>query len=357
MKSLETLWQQTIAGRGGRWGVALRPILGLMSHVYGCITACRNYAYDCGWFKRHRPENGVIISVGNLVVGGTGKTPVTVKIGQALQQKGSLAILTRGYRSAAEKAKKPLHIAPGQQACSSACGDEPALLAQRLSHAHVVVGRDRVAGAAMATTAGAKFLLLDDGLQHRRLERDCDVVVVDADNPFGYQRLFPRGLLRESARGLKRAHLIVINHVRSTHQFQQVQQQLRNFTHAPCVGMQPVASGRQIDGTAVSLQDVQVGLFCGIGQPQRFVDTVVGLGAKPVATLFSDDHALPNTDQLQVFAVHCQTLGAHWLLCTEKDSVKLPKDLNLPLPIAVVTLDLEIVAGEEQWHSFLATFS
>lgn len=351
MKPIAIYWKTLIQGGGGPVGALFRAVLWGISQVYSLVSDCRHLAYDRGWLRRRRPQGPVIVSIGNIVVGGTGKTPVVVKFGQALQTVGSVAILTRGYRSPAETANTPVYIAPGHCSSAAICGDEPFLMTQRLPKAHLVVGRDRYAAAQMAVSAGAQLLLLDDGLQHRQLARDFDVVVVDADFPFGGGHLFPRGALRESPEGLRRAQLIVVNHVRSQDHFQRVKRTLSAFTSAPMVGMRPTVSAIiPLTLTPLGqLRGLKVGIFCGIAHPERFVETAMTLGVDVVGTLFSADHALPSMGKLKTFALQCQQQGATWLLCTQKDVVKLPPIAQISLPMASVQIELEIVAGHENW--------
>jgi tetraacyldisaccharide 4'-kinase len=347
MRSPSLYWKTLVRGGGGIVGPPLRGLLWGVSQAYALMSRWRHVAYDRGWLRSRRPPGPVIVSIGNLVMGGTGKTPLVMKFGQEFQATGSLAILTRGYRSPAEKAHTPVYIPPGHPSNPIICGDEPCLLAQRLSRAHVVVGRNRYASANLAVAAGAQLLVLDDGLQHRQLARDFDIVVVDADDPLGKGHLFPRGTLRECPKGLRRAQLIVVNYVRSADHFQRAQAHLRAFTAAPMVGMRPIVSGFPITpGT-------KVGLFCGIGQPERFVDTVRELGVNIVGTLFSDDHRLPSPQAFEAFAKRCQQQGAAMLLCTEKDTVKLSRRGHLPLSIAAVPMELAIVEGHAHWFQLI----
>lgn len=360
MTALELYWQTLIRGQRGWWNAPLLAVLWLISKAYQCISFWRHLAYDRAWLRRRHVPGPVIVSIGNIVVGGTGKTPVLLKLGQELCRNGveRLTILSRGYRSTAETAPTPYVIAPNQTPNAEMCGDEPCLLAQRLPQAYVHVSRDRYASAKMAVAAGAQVLLLDDGLQHRQLVRDFDIAVVDADFPLGGGHLFPRGGLREHPRGLARAQGVVLNHVRSLEHFHHVRKELYAYTSAPAIGMQPVVSEIvSLDArkrVLPSLAGVRVGVFCGIAQPRRFVEEVTALGATVVESLFSADHRLPALERLEAFAKQAQKKGAEWLLCTEKDAVKLPTVPELSLPIAFVRLQLAIIAGQEHWSSLVS---
>ncbi|MBM4022938.1 MAG: tetraacyldisaccharide 4'-kinase, partial [Planctomycetes bacterium] len=178
---------------GGPGPTALRGLLGLLALPYGMVTAIRNLAYD----RAVLPDHGAavpVISVGNLTLGGTGKTPLVAWVARRLLAAGHRpAVVSRGYAAR-----------PGLPS------DEAAELGMLLPDVPHVAERDRMAGVARAVAAGADVAILDDGFQHRRLRRDLDIVAIDASDPFGCDRLFPRGLLRESRRGLARAGAVVL---------------------------------------------------------------------------------------------------------------------------------------------------
>ncbi len=169
--------------------------LGLASLAvpYGLIMALRNRAYDFGELKTHRVSVPVV-SLGNLTTGGTGKTPIAAELANQLLQAGlKPAIVSRGYRADA-----------------SGKNDEARVLEILVPQAIQILNRDRVAGAEQVIDAGANVILLDDGYQHRQLHRDFNLLLIDALNPFGYGRLLPRGLLRESLVGARRADLVLL---------------------------------------------------------------------------------------------------------------------------------------------------
>lgn len=358
MNKLEQSWRDTTGGGGGSFGLLMRGLLKVASFPYQAFSCWRNAAYARGWLSSRRPAGPFIISVGNVVTGGTGKTPFVLMLAQELQQHVKLAILSRGYRSQAEKARSPqsffVQASPFPKA--DLCGDEPALLMRRLPPTLFVIGPNRCRAADIAAHAGAELLLLDDAFQHRRLARDIDIALVDAYAPFGNGSLFPRGSLRESPEGLARAHLIVINHISNPAQFRAVSQHIARYSSAPVIGTALSIGGvYAVDGKRIPcLEGVKVGLFCGICHPERFQKTVQELGAQVVATLLSSDHRLPDLMALELFAKQCQQLGASWIVCTEKDLVKLPsEEAKLALPIASVRVDLKVVENLATWQAFL----
>lgn len=357
MTTLEERWKKIIRGEGGFVGQAVRGPLWLLSLPYRWIVRFRNRAYERHWLRARRPKGPVIISVGNLVIGGTGKTPLVHLLARELQPSAKLAVLSRGYRAQAEKSRKPIGFGDNLGAVpdASVCGDEIHLLAQRVPQALFFVGKNRRQAAHMASAAGAQILLLDDGLQHRRLARDLDIVMIDGQDPLGNGHLFPRGTLRDRPEELRRAHLLVFNHIRNKAHFQEIRELLAPFSQAPAIGVAPkVTEVRDLGGKRLSsFQGTKVGIFCGIAQPKRFHDTVKGLGADIVDTLYSPDHRLPGAESLEAFAKRCKARGATWLLCTEKDRAKIGKPPRLALPIAYASIALDIVEGASTWKQFI----
>lgn len=335
----------------------LKGVLRVFSWFYMVAVFFRNWLYDRGWLRRYSPPVPVVISIGNIVAGGTGKTPVTLLLAQAFYDFAPLAILSRGYRSKAENLCAPMVLSRGQGPMhpASFCGDEPYMLAQNLPKAFIFVGRDRHKASNMAAKSGAQLILLDDGMQHRHLARDFEVVVMDALDPFGRDAYLPRGFLREGLKSLSRADLIVLNHVYDHKKFLEVSQKIANYTTAPVVGTRTtVEQILDLNGLPIpSLEGKKVGIFCGIAHPDYFENTVKGLQAQVVKSFVVADHMEYDTDALQLFAEKCAEEGADCMICTEKDRVKLVESLTLPLPVYWVKMGLKFVEGEAQWQSFV----
>jgi tetraacyldisaccharide 4'-kinase len=295
--------------------------------------------------------------VGNIVAGGTGKTPVTLMLAQQLNRKYPLAILSRGYCSPAEHLLAPVVLSKGEGPLypSSYCGDEPYLLSKNLPGSFVFVGRDRRKASMMAAKAGSRVIIIDDGMQHRSLARDLELVVIDAGDPLGQGHFLPRGYLRDSLTELKRAHLIVLNHIRDRAQFLTAKHQLSRYTRAPIVATHPAVSavydpyGKEIP----SLKGKRIGLFCGIGRPEYFRQLVQTQEAYIVAEMITPDHVVPDSEALNKFAQHCLAQGAELLLCTEKDKVKMNESFVCALPISWVKIQLHVVEGHQYWDAFL----
>lgn len=358
LRKLELYLKEVIYGRKkGLIPLCIKWILLPLSWLYQAIVTVRNWFYDQGWMRRYIPPVPLVISVGNIVAGGTGKTPITLLLAKAFYEKFSMAILSRGYRSKAEKLDSPIILSEGQGPLypASYCGDEPYMLAQHLPKAYVIVGGDRQKASYLAAKAGVQMILLDDAMQHRRLARDLDIVVFDIYDLFGQGYFLPRGFLRESVKSLSRAHLIILNHTVTTTQFQVAKDRLTPYTSAPVVGTRWKFIGmRDLQGhDAGSFKGKKVGMFCSIAHPEYFRLTLKELGIDIVAEYWLPDHAEIKEKELGRFAQSCLKKEAQWLICTEKDRVKLSDHFSTVLPIAWPQMELEIVEGIEEWMAFL----
>jgi tetraacyldisaccharide 4'-kinase len=268
-----------------------------------------------------------VISVGNLTVGGAGKTPVTLELAQRLSARGSRpAILSRGYGRRSRDALEVLPDTPADLA-----GDEPLLLARR--GCMVFVGPRRAELAGLARRRGADVILLDDGLQHHALARDLDVIVADASNPFGNGRLLPAGPLREPPSALRR---VPRGLVWLTWCDQPRDPRTSALAGFPCVESAYAARA--------DLRGKRVFLFAGIARPERFAATVRGLGAEIAGTRWFPDH--------HPFSAHelAQVRAAGALpVTTEKDLARIAH----PDGIVAVRLEMRILRGEDALGSAL----
>jgi tetraacyldisaccharide 4'-kinase len=328
-----------------------------LSWLYRLMMTFRNWLYDKGWMRRYISPVPLVISIGNIVAGGTGKTPITLLLAEIFYNRFSLAILSRGYRSESEKLESPVVLCDGNGPLFSAsyCGDEPYFFAQRLPGALVIVGGDRQKASCIAAKAGAQIILLDDGMQHRRLARDFDLVVLDVGDPFGQNHFLPRGFLREDKKSLSRADLVILNRITGPEQFEAVKKRISPYCSAPVVGTNwQVESVNDLSGNQIpSLKGLKVGMFCGIASPDCFRQTLEQEGAIIVNEYCVSDHQSINEKKFRVFARFCAAKGAQWLVCTEKDKVKLDHRMNLTLPIAWLKMEMNILEGKEEWLAFL----
>jgi tetraacyldisaccharide 4'-kinase len=292
------------------WYGPAGPIwLAPLSFLYGTLMVLRSVLYRLGW--RHRVRVGVpVVVVGNLTVGGTGKTPLVAWLSHKLTAVGlRVAIVSRGYGGRArEVTRVTVHSLPSE------VGDEPLMLARR-AQATVFVGRDRVAAAKQAVADGADIVICDDGLQHLALVRDCEMVVIDGQRGFGNGCLLPRGPLRESPRRLRRVNAVVVNGAMKAPQFELPR--LVNSTFF-AMNMRP-GDARPVSGGAslrslTSFRGSGVHAVAAIGNPRRFFDTLREAGL----TLF--EHPMPDH---HAFKPGDLNFGDNLpILMTEKDAVK-----------------------------------
>jgi tetraacyldisaccharide 4'-kinase len=357
--SMERTYLKVIQGKSrGFTAWVFKASLLPLSWLYRTIIFIRNKAYDSGALSTYSPNVPAIVSIGNIVAGGTGKTPVTLLLAKDLIDRIPLAIISRGYRSHAENLHTPLCLCSGNgpEYPVTLCGDEPFLLAENLPKARIFVGKDRKQAADMAALQGAKLVILDDGMQHRQISRDFDVVVLNANNPFDQGHLLPRGLLREEISSLKRAHLVILNNIEDSEQYTSISERIANYTSAPVIGTAVnMTSLQTLNGATIqNLTNKKIGMFCAIGTPENFERTLVKSGATIVDQLILSDHKRVDNSTLAKFADHCLTLGAEYIVCTEKDKVKLEKDtLNIPIPIVWTKIELEVKEGLQHWKDFI----
>ena len=297
--------------------------------VYRAAVAWRNHRYD-------RPGASVhpgipVISIGNLTVGGTGKTPLTAWIASHLLEEGRRpAVVSRGYGGGSGRGPCFVSRGMGPLVPASVGGDEPVLLARRLPGVMVVVGSDRVAGARAAREAGADVVVLDDGFQHRRLARDLDLVLLDARDPFGAYRLLPSGPLREPVASLARAHAVLVTRSRPGEPFPFLERVIRR--HA---GDLPVLrAGHRTAGFVDARGNAQppparAVAFSGIGSPDAFLADLLGEGVEVAAERrFPDHHRYRDAELAEIEAL-ARTHGAV-PVATEKDLARLPEPPPLP---------------------------
>lgn len=315
---------------------ALLALLGLPALAYGSAVRVRNRLYD-QLGPQHRASVPVV-SVGNLTVGGTGKTPVVAWLARWLLSEGLRpAVVSRGYGGRAGKGPLLVSAGKGPGFDWTACGDEPFLLARALPGTIVIVGSDRFAGARAAREAGADVVILDDGFQHRRLGREFDLVLLDATSPFGNYHLLPAGTLREPVSGLRRASAVLITRARRAESLVVIEKVVRRYN--PTAPILRAGTRRvgffDVEGRPVPRPGRAVA-FCGIGNPGAFAGDLETEGIEVVALrLFPDHHAygLAEWRDLASLAREHEAM----LLTTEKDLVRLPRDLDTtePQPVAL----------------------
>ena len=326
---------------------------------YGAVSYLRTRAYRTGILKQ-RHLDGVVISVGNLTTGGTGKTPMVIWIAEQLVAEGkSVGILTRGYRG--EKITR----GPGAQSAdrtSEAMADESASTSDevQLMKAHFGesvafgVGADRFARGEELARRGVKWFVLDDGFQHLQLARDVDIVMIDATDPFGSGHLLPAGRLREPRTALARAGIIVIT--RSNHS-PAVEAALRRDSQAPIfyarTELESVSAPIHPHLTEQHAREKKLFAFCGIGNPAAFVADLRGWGFQIAGHRFFPDHHRYSREDIRVIEAEARAAGAGGVICTEKDSFNCLGQWQV-MDLWVCAISLRVEREDDVWRTMMA---
>src|SRR6266481_6221085 len=347
----------------------LRGILYALSFAYDRVVQLRLYFYRKR-ILRERALGVLVISVGNLTVGGTGKTPIVEKIARALQTGGRrVAILSRGYKSMPRKRSllnrlynrnpdPPRIVSDGASLLldSSTAGDEPYMLAHNLKNVIVLVDKDRVKSGLLAIDKWkVDTLLLDDGLQYLHLKHRLDIVLVDRQAPFGNEHLLPRGTLREPPRNLRRASYIFItkcNGESNSGLIQRIRQHNRTAEIIECTH-QPLYLKHVYREERLPLdylKGLYIGSLCGIAAPESFEEGLRKLGAKIELSRHFADHHRYAEKELTSFLQRCVRRDVSAVITTEKDAVRFPVLGNLEVPIYFLRVEIEILNGQETWE-------
>ena len=337
------------------WSTLLVPAAG----VYRLGFLVREAAWASGLLERTRLPRAVV-SVGNLAVGGTGKTPVVEWIARHCQGGGRrVAVVSRGHGRSRGGPAGAVVVSDGTAVLATAeqGGDEPVLLARRLPGVPVVVAKDRAIGGRLAVERfDAEVLLLDDGFQQRRLRVDVDVVCLDGRDPWGHG-LLPRGMLREPLGALRRAHLLVLSRADEALDRAAVTAAIRaHGSGAPmvdaCLEAEALEDVRTRERHPLSaLAGRPVLAFAGIAQPEGLVRLLTGAGASPRGLVaFPDHHAYEPADLARLGAA-AKGMGAELLVTTEKDAVRLTRHFDLP--VWALSVRLRLGEGRTAWTATL----
>jgi len=357
--------------QGVRAGM-FRGFLGSMSKLYEGAVSLRLWLYRTR-ILRERNLGCLVVSIGNLTVGGTGKTPVVEKFARSLQDGGRrVAILSRGYKSVKQPFVKrlagkiqgkneidpPRVVSDGKSLLldSKTAGDEPYMLAANLRDIPVVVDKDRVkSGKHAIGELNCDTLILDDGLQYLRLRHRLDIVLVDRWHPFGTERLLPRGTLREPPRNLKRASYIFITKCNGepnddlierirlynrTAEIIECEHRPRYLQHIETRESRPLEE----------LKGKKVGTVSAIAVPESFEDGVRKLGATLEATCRFMDHHRFTEQEIISFINCCIESEVDMILTTEKDAVRFPRLGRMDVPIYFLRVEIGILSNEESFE-------
>ena len=334
---------------------ALAGALGLLSVGYRAALLARGWLYDTRLLSTGRLPCPVV-SLGNVTVGGSGKTPLAELAALTLVALGAApVVVSRGY-GRATRGVQVVADRQGVRLGPRAAGDEPLLLAERLPGIPVIVGENRFdAGRHAVEAHGASVIVLDDGFQNRTIPKNLEILVVSARAPWGNGRLFPRGQLRESLSSLRRSHLVVVTNPSGEDEVDAITRTLRlQDSPAPVVTAryEALEARRAVDGARLPLSELRgrrlLG-FGGLASPRSFMETLRGLGV-PLAGFveFGDHHWYGEADVAEV-ARRAGMAGAEGLITTEKDAVRL-RELALPrLPLWVLTVRMVLASGQAAW--------
>ncbi len=324
-------------------------------YLYGAAMNARHALYKKGIFKTFS-LGAKTVSIGNLTVGGTGKTPLVAFAAETLFEAGEkVCVLTRGYGR--KNTKKRVVVSDGEKILAGAkeAGDEPVELAGKLSGKAVIIADANRAEA--GRWAREKFavtaFVLDDAFQHLRVERDLDIVCIDATNPFGNGKILPSGILREPLENLKRADAVVITRANLIEEIENLKLQITNYTDAPIfishnkfskfIQINNSAKKEKTQHSALSTQHSLA--FCALGNPENFFGQLRRENFKLTATEIFPDHHFYSPKDIAKLEKKARKSGADVLITTAKDAVKLSgSEINFP----VFTAENQIIFENEQ---------
>lgn len=328
----------------------LAPIALVPSLLFESLVRMRNGLYSAALLPQRRLERPVI-SVGNITLGGAGKTPFVIYTAQTLLKLGiTPVVLSRGY---GRRLPNELHILPpGSELAfpASKLGDEPALIRRRAPDAWMGISKDRFAvGSKISQRQTRMVFILDDGFQHRRLQRNLDIVIIDRSQPLKSNRIFPRGTLREPLSGLRRCHVIVLNGRHEEGLNDPLEADIRNLhpdakifhCEQKIESMIPFSSWKETGGQSAPARNVgSAYLVAALGNPERFRQDVLRLGIEVRGTRFFADHfKLKHKDWLDC-SDEANRRAADAMITTEKDAIKISRPPDFPLLVSVQSTEM-----------------
>jgi tetraacyldisaccharide 4'-kinase len=377
LEELERWGADVIFGRAKGFRAALmRFLMRALSGLFRLLVQLRLWCYRSGWRPQHHLGTQVV-AIGNITVGGTGKTPVVELLARSLRDRGrNVAILSRGYKSKKLDKPQPWQDArgagiPGERMPkvvstgsallldSKFAGDEPFMLARNLAGVSVVVDKNRVKSGRFAIEQlAADTLLLDDGMQYLDLAHGIDIVLVDAGSPFGTEALLPRGTLREPPKNLRRASYILLTKCNGRSN-EALMARIRRYnrtaeiiecTHGPIHLENVFTRERQ---PLEFLKDKWVGAISAIAVPEAFEGSLEKLGARvEIRRRFSDHHRFSARD-VGKFMQRCVERDMHLIVTTEKDAVRFPKPASIDVPVYFLRIEVEILTGQAIWDDLI----
>lgn len=327
----------------------IRTIAWVPAKLYELGVRLRVAAYETSYAKS-RALDSVVISVGNISVGGSGKTPLTGYIAAYLKKLDhDVAILTRGY-GRTSRGRRVLNLPRGDAASQSflEVGDEPLMMARSLPEVPIIVDEDRYqAGRWAESNLSTKILVLDDAYQHLSLQRDLNLLLLDATDPFGGFEMVPFGRLREPLYGIKRADAVIVT--RADRPFDQAQTTaiIKHFCgdrvpvmyfYSSISRLRHLESGKVYD--VADFRGWNVAVLCAVGNPRAFVDDILQAGINVSWERFFRDHHAFTREDMDRFAKEAHSAGADAIVTTEKDAIRLEGLVGGEIPVYAAMLDL-----------------
>jgi tetraacyldisaccharide 4'-kinase len=377
IEELERWGADVIFGRAtGFRATLMRFFMRALSGIFRIVVQGRIRRYRRGWKAQHYLGTQVI-SIGNITVGGTGKTPVVELLSRTLRDRGRrVAILSRGYKSKrldrpqewkdrkgrridGERMPKVVSTGNALLLDSKYAGDEPFMLAKNLDGVAVVVDKNRVKGGRFAVSQlGADTLLLDDGMQYLDLAHSIDLVLVDAGSPFGTEALLPRGTLREPPKNLRRASYILLTKctgesnealIARIRKYNKTAEIIES-THGP-IHLENVFTRER--KPLEFLRDKWVGAISAIAVPEAFEGSLQRLGARVEIRRRFSDHYRFSRQEVEKFMQRCVERDMELIVTTEKDAVRFPMPGSIDVPVYFLRIEVEILKGQEIWDDLI----
>lgn len=377
LEELERWGADVIFGRAkGFWAALTRFLMLTLSGLFRILVQLRLWRYRSGW-KQQSHLGCKVVAIGNITVGGTGKTPVVELLAKSLRDQGrKVSILSRGYKSrkldkpqrwtdargrAIPADQMPKVVSTGEDLLldSKYAGDEPYMLARNLDGVSVVVDRRREKSGRFAIThLGADTLVLDDGMQYLDLAHSVDIVLVDAGAPFGTGALLPRGTLREPPKNLRRAGYILITKCTGESNDPLISKirkynrtaEIIECTHGPVHLENVFTKERQ---PLEFLRDKWVGTISAIAVPEAFENSCAKLGARVEIRRRFADHFRFSRKDVEKFMQRCVERDMELILTTEKDAVRFPRPKTVDVPVYFLRIEVKILKGREIWDDLI----
>jgi tetraacyldisaccharide 4'-kinase len=333
-------------------------VLFVLSLIYSGIMKIRALLYQWGIFRIHKLPCKVI-SIGNISTGGAGKTPMTIYLAKMLTRMNfRVVILSRGYKGNYEQSCAIVSDGNKVFLDAQTAGDEPCLMAQKLSDVPVIVGKNRYECGVLANQQfSPDIILLDDAFQHLRIFRDLDIVLMDFHRPLGNTHVIPRGVLREPKSHLHRAHMFILTRASQNQEhFFQIKSFVRNkpifkCNHVPDQLMQINEAGHLSFLPTETLANQSVYAFSGIANNEDFLKILTGLQYQIVSSENFDDHHDYTDNDLKTIDAKAKNAGAKYLVTTEKDYVKICNQIHWSFPLFALGIQLSFGNDTNQFES------